>query len=984
MASFRRKSAIRQLAATEQYELLRFLERNLLPANLGTAAIAVLVAVAFHGHVPTPVLAGWLAAVLLLVALRLAVLTGARLVDDGARAVARRTRLHMALAIAGGAAWGAAGVLLFVPGNYELQIFLLFVLGGMATAALSAYAAWRPAYFAFLALDMTPIAVMFLFGSESETSAIVAVMIAIYVGTLVAIENRYFPSLRDAITSRARLQVTQRLASIGGFTIWPQDGFTQYSDEWYRLFGFDPAAGPPSPEAQRRKIDAADVEAWDRAMRKLGAGEAVDIEFRVHPGPGEERWVRLIGRSILSASGATSWIEGTTQDLTDRIKAEARIRKLGETLEQRVRDRTQELETSERRLAEAQRIAQVGSWEWDLESGAMRWSDEALRIFGHEPGSVEPSAELLVGHVAPEDRPRMEEAIAATIADRQVRELELAVVRTDQSILSVKTALHAETGDDEEVIRLLGTVQDVTRSRAVQNALRKSETRYRSIIENMTDLYYEADAEGRLVFVSPAARDLMDVDPASVVGTMVADWYVHPSERQRLLEMLSRTETVRDFEAELRRPDGSTVWVSTNVKLLRDGNGEVVGVSGTVRDITARRAAQEELRQTEDKLRQAQKLEAIGELTGGVAHDFNNLLAVIQGNAELLVVDSSNDSHPVWAILRATHRGAELTHRLLAYSRQQALIPKPVRLPDLLQELHGLISMSLGDRIEIEMAIDEDLWIVSVDPGQLENAILNLTLNARDAMPDGGVLSFRAQNRTVDAEVADGGPAPGQYVSLSVQDTGTGMAPEVLQKAFDPFFTTKDIGKGSGLGLSMVHGFVNQSGGHVSIASEEGAGAKVTMLLPRGEQTPDVAEESVGYDVAPGAGEHVLLVEDDGEVRKLTADMLTGLGYQVAVAVDAESARKQIERELPDLILADVGLAGEVNGPTLVAEVDAHYPEIQVLFVTGYSAAAARAAGVDSERYPILFKPYRLEGLARAVHDALNIRRPAPASPDRA
>ncbi|MDA0653923.1 MAG: response regulator, partial [Proteobacteria bacterium] len=307
---------------------------------------------------------------------------------------------------------------------------------------------------------------------------------------------------------------------------------------------------------------------------------------------------------------------------------------------------------------------------------------------------------------------------------------------------------------------------------------------------------------------------------------------------------------------------------------------------------------------------------------------------------------------------------------------------------ELMNELYGLISMSLGDDIHIDMAIDDDLWVVSVDPGQLENAILNLAINARDAMPDGGVLAFRAQNRTVDAEDEDegehGGPAPGQYVRLVVQDGGCGMAPEVLRKAFDPFFTTKDIGKGSGLGLSMVYGFVNQSGGHVKVASEEGVGTSVTMLLPRDERTPEAAEAPVRYDIAAGAGEHVLLVEDDGEVRQLTAHMLTGLGYRVAEAVDAESAREQIERQLPDLILADVGLGGEINGPALVAEIDARYPEVRVLFVTAYSDAAARAAGVDTERFAILFKPFRMEGLARAVRDALENRGPAPDASDRA
>ncbi|TDI64089.1 MAG: response regulator [Alphaproteobacteria bacterium] len=396
--------------------------------------------------------------------------------------------------------------------------------------------------------------------------------------------------------------------------------------------------------------------------------------------------------------------------------------------------------------------------------------------------------------------------------------------------------------------------------------------------------------------------------------------------------------------------------------ILPDG-----GYISTVTDVTADREAKH-------RLEQAQKMEAVGQLTGGVAHDFNNLLAVIMGNAELLAAGPENAAALIDNISRSAKRGAELTQRLLAFSRNQPLHPQPVDMSELIANMRALLERTLGETIEISWDMASGLWQASADPGQVENALLNLALNARDAMPGGGKLAVACANTHLDGD----GPgenfeiAAGDYVVLAVADTGTGMTDEVLNHAFEPFYTTKEVGQGSGLGLSMVYGFAKQSGGHVTIDSEVGKGTTVRLYLPRALAGVSTEADSGGEKVPMGRGETVLVVEDDVDVRDLVEAMIDSLGYRVITASTAAEAQTALECQEIDLVLSDVILPGGVNGPAFVKEARHRHPGLRVVFMSGYPADAANQDGALGRNDELLNKPFRKKAIAEALHEALN------------
>ena len=371
------------------------------------------------------------------------------------------------------------------------------------------------------------------------------------------------------------------------------------------------------------------------------------------------------------------------------------------------------------------------------------------------------------------------------------------------------------------------------------------------------------------------------------------------------------------------RKDGSIFWANAVLNAIYDQAGQLLGFAKVTRDLTDRRAA-------EERLRQAQKMEAVGQLTGGLAHDFNNLLTVISGNIEALqrrLPQSAGDNlRPLTdAALRGTMRAALLTHRLLAFSRRQPLEPKAVSVNTLISGISEMLRRTLGESILIETVLTGGLWLTFADTNQLESALLNLAVNARDAMPAGGKLTIEAANVYLDEKYAKLAEiAAGQYVGIFVSDTGTGMAPEVIAKAFEPFFTTKEIGQGTGLGLSQVHGFIKQSGGHVRIYSEVGSGTTIKLYLPRyfPAKTLDDTQPAPLF-VPQGAGETILVVEDEPDVRGFTVDILRELGYRVLEAADGSSALRLLdEHHEISLLFTDVGLPAGMNGRQLADEAE--------------------------------------------------------------
>jgi PAS domain S-box-containing protein len=449
---------------------------------------------------------------------------------------------------------------------------------------------------------------------------------------------------------------------------------------------------------------------------------------------------------------------------------------------------------------------------------------------------------------------------------------------------------------------------------------------------------------------------------------------LHPDdvERYRAWEESIRARLMEsEFRFRAIRKDGAVREIREISVPILDDAGRHIQTRITQQDIT-------DIHNMEDQLRQAQKMEAVGQLTGGIAHDFNNLLAVILANLEMVASGSGDpDETREWAenAIEATDRGASLTQRLLAFSRKQNLRPEAVNPRTLIESMTEMLRRTLGETIDIQVAADSDQWLVKADPSQLENALLNLAINARDAMPAGGKLAIETSNVQFDDDFAsaDAKIAPGQYVRVSVSDAGTGMPPEVADHVFEPFFTTKDVGEGSGLGLSMVYGFVMQSGGEIQVYSEPGLGTTIKIYLPRYRGVEKQVEERGSLEEIPKANNKTaLVVEDDEGLRKLIVRMLTSLHYEVHAADSAQAALELLESPADfDVLLTDVVLPGGMSGCDLGKEVARLGSNIPVVYMSGYAESAARDHGGIDQHSQFLQKPFRVVQLARAVQSAL-------------
>jgi PAS domain S-box-containing protein len=531
--------------------------------------------------------------------------------------------------------------------------------------------------------------------------------------------------------------------------------------------------------------------------------------------------------------------------------------------------------------------------------------------------------------------------------------------------------------------RAVGVLMDITTRKEAEVALQQLNQSLETEITQKTadrdrmwqlstDLMLVADLQGRIVSVNPAWTSLLGWSETELVGASFPD-LVHPDDRQATIDELARLghgETTFRFENRYLRKNGGHVYLSWSAVPA----GEHVHAVG--RDITAEKEQAEALREAESALQQAQKMEAIGSLTGGVAHDFNNLLQVISGNLQLLrkhVAGDVNAEQRVANALAGVSRGSKLASQLLAFGRRQPLEPKVVNVGKLIRGLDDMLRRALGETIEIETLVSGGLWNTLVDPGQIENALLNLSINARDAMENGGRLTIEVGNAFLDDTYARQHVevTAGQYVVLSVSDTGTGMSPDIIDKVFDPFFSTKPEGKGTGLGLSMVYGFVKQSGGHIKIYSEVGHGTTVKIYLPRAMQSEDMPTV---VDPGPmtGGTETILVAEDDEDVRETVVEMLTELGYRVLKAKDAASALTVVESGIAiDLLFTDVVMPGTLKSPELARKVRDRLPNLAVLFTSGYTENSIVHGGRLDAGVELLSKPYTREALARKVRHVL-------------
>ncbi|WP_428377076.1 PAS domain S-box protein [Lichenicoccus sp.] len=799
-----------------------------------------------------------------------------------------------------------------------------------------------------------------------------------------------------------RIELALEAGAVIGTFLWDVSADRLSGDSRFaRIFAMDPAVlarGLPLSSILDaiHPDDHAEVES--RIAEAVAAGSRYRAEYRVRQHDGAWLWVEANGNCEQDASGAPRRFPGILFDIDGRKRhalRQAAELELGDRLRD-VRDTAAMAEILAEVLGRTLNVRRAGYGRLDRNRRDLiiegDWCADAsissaagrhrFSTYGKFLDDLLRGEIVAIPDVGEDPRTR---AHAASLRELQIESL-LNVPLMERGQLVAVLFLHDTLTRSWSVaeIAFIRTIVDRTwaaaqRVRAEADLRRLNETleaevgertRERDLVWRVSpDLFVACGHDGRLCSVNPAWTEALGYAAAELLGLRF-DALLHPDDlasTRAALERLRGGEPVRDLDTRVRARSGSYRWYSWTC--LADGD-EFYAAG---RDMTARKSL-------EEQLRQSQKMEAVGQLTGGLAHDFNNLLTGIVGSLELL--QTRIDQGRVGDLARyvnaaqgAANRAAALTHRLLAFSRRQTLDPRTVDADALVDGIEELIRRTVGPGIDLLVVKTPDLWSTLCDPNQLENALLNLCINARDAMPGGGRLTIETANRLVDPYAAHMRDlVAGRYVALSVTDTGAGMPPEVVERAFDPFFTTKPLGQGTGLGLSMIYGFVKQSGGQIRIHSTVGDGTGVTLYLPCHDGAADADAAAAALAEAPRAsdGETVLVVDDEPTVRMLVVEVLSELGYRAVEASDGPSGLRILQsgRSI-DLLVTDVGLPGGMNGRQLADAARVGSPALKVLFITGYAENAVVGRGMLEPGMQIMSKPFSMESLATRIREIL-------------
>ncbi len=763
----------------------------------------------------------------------------------------------------------------------------------------------------------------------------------------------------------AELARVQQIGRIGGLEVDLRTGFrNRRSPEYLLIHGLPPDAANETHEEWVRRIHPDDREATEKKFRDAVASDVREysVQYRIiRPSDGETRWISVKSTIERDETGQAIRLVGAHTDVTEQVLANQALRQSEEEF---------------RTLAEA-----VPHHVWTARpDGSLNWFNPRVYEYsGSGPGELDGEKWGQIVH--PDDVPGAVAAWARAIGSGEAYEVEFRLRRADGAYRWFLARGVPARDAQGNIIRWIGTNTDVHDQKLIAAELAElnatlaqrveEKTRERDRIWNVSqDLLVVADRDGIWRTVNPALTRTLGWSEAELLGR-TSDWLEHPDDggftRAKVKNLQQGNVTVR-FESRFRHKDGSYRWLSWT------GVSDQDHIYAVARDVTAEKAAAERLKAAEEALRQSQKMEAVGQLTGGIAHDFNNLLTGIVGSLDLLQTRlnqgrTDNVARYINAAMTSANRAAALTHRLLAFARRQPLIPKSVDVNQLVVSLEDLLRRTIGEAIDLRIVAPDDLWGTLCDPNQLESALLNLAINARDAMPDGGKLVITTSNARIDGFAADT-PAvlPGDYICIDVTDTGTGMSAEVAARAFDPFFTTKPIGQGTGLGLSMIYGFARQSNGHATIDSKIGQGTTVKLYLPR-HHGDAVAEQASAVRAAEHAatGETVLVVEDEPVVRGVILEMLGEQGYRTLEAVDGPSGLRLLRaNERIDLLVTDVGLPG-MNGRQLADQARETRPGLKILFITGYAESVAIADGFLQPGMEMITKPFDLENLSQRI-----------------
>ena len=641
-----------------------------------------------------------------------------------------------------------------------------------------------------------------------------------------------------------------------------------------------------------------------------------------------------------------------------------------------------ELETSREALAqsranltEAQRMSGVGSWTYDPETGAVAWSEGLYAVFGVDPGSFEPSYEGHMALVHPDSVDELEGRLRDLWETGEAYEFDYRIVAGDGREVTLHSRARREDRADGSRL-IAGVCQDVTEIRKAERDLARSVSLHEATLEATADGILVVDNDGRTVSWNQAFAEMWRI-PQDIV--------TEGEDEKMLAYVLEQLRDPDAFLSRVRDLYSSREQESFDVLEFKDGRvferysapqrlgGEVVGRVWSFRDVTGRLRAERENLALEARLQQSQRLESLGRLAGGIAHDFNNHLVAILNYAALAgeeLPEGASGRADLDEVIRAAERASALTRELVAFSRQEMVEPRPLLLNSLVADTERLLRRTIGEDVELRVELGRDMPAVEADPSQLERVLMNLAVNARDAMPEGGTLVI-ATDSLDRGDPAEGAGLEGKIVRLRVRDSGTGMSEEVARRAFEPFFTTKPSGEGTGLGLATVYGIVNQSGGQLTIDSTPGEGTTITIDLPASEKAPEVGKPR-HEELPPSARGTVLVVEDEAPVRRLTARLLRDAGFETLEAANGEEALAALgetEQEL-SLLLTDIVMP-KMSGRELAERVRSMHSELPVLFMSGYTDDVVVRHGVATADIPFVAKPFTRETLLKAVNEAI-------------
>ncbi|MGD9157766.1 MAG: PAS domain S-box protein [Desulfobacteraceae bacterium] len=743
------------------------------------------------------------------------------------------------------------------------------------------------------------------------------------------------------------------------------DGRYEYvSPACIEIFGYRPEEFYSSPLLIKKILHPDFLTFFDEQWPLLLAGKAPPFyEYQIIDSSDNKKWIFQKNVIILDSSGKPAFIEGTVSDITEQ------------------KNLAKELMINASRLREAQRMACIGYWYWDIESGDVEWSEEVYKIFQQDPKTFKPQIDSIMALSPwPEDHVREQEIMQKAIKNHDTGTYEQRFLFPDGSTGYYTSTFKGIYDDNDDLIAMRGTVQDITKRKRTEEALRTSESRFRELVEMLPEAVFETNLELEILFANQRAIDLFGYTRDELSGGLSGISMIAQTDRERLLNSMARRLKGHDEgpqEYLAKKKDGATFPILFHASPIFN-DGKAAGFRGILIDMTERKLVEAEKARLEEQYMQAQKVESIGRLAGGVAHDLNNLLTPILGYSELLLEDlASNDlyAEPLSEIYTAVKRARGLVGQLLAFSRKQTLQYKILDMNHIIDGIKNLLRRTIREDINLNIVTSPTPQVIKADMLQIEQVILNLAVNAQDAMPEGGALTIETGIVTHDAAYVKNhfDTETGPFVMLAISDTGHGMDAETLNQIFEPFFSTKGE-MGTGLGLATVYGIIKQHNGNIFAYSEVGVGSTFKIYLPyHGNEQIDSIRKTGLDGLKKKGSETILLTEDNQNVRQMVKNILTRQGYEVIEAEDGEDALNLLGSCDKDvhLLLTDVIMPG-MNGRDLYNMALKKRPGLKVIYMSGYTDNVIEHYGVLNEEVRFIQKPFSPNDLINTLQEILN------------